>query len=609
MGLAPGRRGSLSPRVAAQGAYDPDELGAAAAASGNPVVPLAAWLARDVAEQDEAAAGWVHRGATSQDILDTALMIVAAEATGRLLAPAGPLRRRAGAAGPHPRVHPDGRPHPGPGRGPDHVRAQGHRVAGGRRRRGRRLRDSRARLAVQLGGPVGTGAAWSPSLPDLLPAFAQATGLASAVPWHTERSRVVELATSLGQAVAACAKIATDVIALSQNEIGELREGAEPGRGGSSAMPHKQNPVGSVLVRAAALRSPGLVATVLSAAVHEGERATGAWHAEWAPLRELLHLAGGAGALTADVLERLEVDEQRMADRVTGAGSVMFAESVSRALSGPLGRAEAQEVVAAAARSTRADRHAVPRRPGGGPPRHRTPGRRRAGELLRPRRPRPGRRRPGGPDPVPQRHTGGPMTIALAHDVRGDDAAPALILGSSLGTTRAMWDPQHEALAQRLRVVRYDHPGHGASPAPPAGTTLADLGRSVLDLADRLELQRFSYAGLSLGGMVGMWLAIHAPERVDRLALLCTSAHLPPALMWRERAATVRAAGTCAAISESVVSRWFTPEFAQRRPGRRRVVHRHPGRGRPGGLRRLLRGHRRDGPARRVWAGSPPRHS
>jgi len=158
------------------------------------------------------------------------------------------------------------------------------------------------------------------------------------------------------------------------------------------------------------------------------------------------------------------------------------------------------------------------------------------------------------------------MTLALAHDVRGDDAAPALILGSSLGTTRAMWDPQHDALAQRLRVVRYDHPGHGASPAPPPGTTLADLGRSVLDLADRLDLQRFSYAGLSLGGMVGMWLAIHAPERVDRLALLCTSAHLPPAEMWHERAATVRAAGTCAAISESVVSRWFTPGFAQRRP-------------------------------------------
>ena len=351
VGLAPDAAARLVARVAAGVDYDPDELGAAAAASGNPVVPLAAWLARDVAEQDEAAAGWVHRGATSQDILDTALMIVAAEATGRLLSR---LDHCTDALARLARTHASTLM---AGRTLGQLAAPttfGLKVTGwlaGVDAASRRLRDSRARLAVQLGGPVGTGAAWSPSLPDLLPAFAEATGLASAVPWHTERSRVVELATSLGQAVAACAKIATDVIALSQNEIGELREGAEPGRGGSSAMPHKQNPVGSVLVRAAALRSPGLVATVLSAAVHEGERATGAWHAEWSPLRELLHLAGGAGALTVDLLERLEVDERRMADRVTGAGSVMFAESVSRALSGPLGRAEAQEVVAAAARS------------------------------------------------------------------------------------------------------------------------------------------------------------------------------------------------------------------------------------------------------------------
>ena len=251
--------------------------------------------------------GWVHRGATSQDILDTALMIVAAEATGRLLSR---LDQCTDALVRLARTHASTLM---AGRTLGQVAAPttfGLKVTGwlaGVDAASRRLRDSRARLAVQLGGPVGTGAAWSPSLPDLLPAFAQATGLASAVPWHTERSRVVELATSLGQAVAACAKIATDVIALSQNEIGELREGAEPGRGGSSAMPHKQNPVGSVLVRAAALRSPGLVATVLSAAVHEGERATGAWHAEWSPLRELLHLAGGAAALTADVLDRLEV--------------------------------------------------------------------------------------------------------------------------------------------------------------------------------------------------------------------------------------------------------------------------------------------------------------
>ena len=219
-----------------------------------------------------------------------------------------------------------------------------------------------------------------------------------------------------------------------------------------------------------------------------------------------------------------------MADRVTGAGSVMFAESVSRALSGALGRADAQDVVAAAARA--AEQTGTPFREvlRGRRPRHRAPGRRRARGLLRPGRPRPGRRRPGRPDPVPQDTTGGPMTIALAHDVRGDDAAPALVLGSSLGTTRAMWDPQHEALAAAAAggALRPPRPrrvtGSGGRDAP-----WRTSGRSVLELADRLELQRFSYAGLSLGGMVGMWLAIHAPERVDRLALLCTSAYLPPA--------------------------------------------------------------------------------
>ena len=126
------------------------------------------------------------------------------------------------------------------------------------------------------------------------------------------------------------------------------------------------------------MRAPGLVATVLSAAVHEGQRATGAWHAEWSPLRDLLHLAGGATALTADVLEGLEVREQAMADRVTGAGSVMFAESVSARSAGhwaaPTRRTSSRPPPA----GRRADRHAVPRGPARRRPRHLAPGRRRA---------------------------------------------------------------------------------------------------------------------------------------------------------------------------------------------------------------------------------------
>jgi 3-oxoadipate enol-lactonase len=148
----------------------------------------------------------------------------------------------------------------------------------------------------------------------------------------------------------------------------------------------------------------------------------------------------------------------------------------------------------------------------------------------------------------------------LAHEVRGPVSAPAVVLGSSLGTTRAMWTPQIAALAGDFRVVAYDHRGHGGSPVPPGPYAIEDLGRDVVELLDHLGLERVHYAGLSLGGMVGMWLAAHAPERVDRLALLCTAAHLPPASRWHERAATVRAAGM-GAIADAVVARWFTPAF------------------------------------------------
>ncbi|GIF50648.1 3-oxoadipate enol-lactonase [Asanoa ferruginea] len=148
----------------------------------------------------------------------------------------------------------------------------------------------------------------------------------------------------------------------------------------------------------------------------------------------------------------------------------------------------------------------------------------------------------------------------LACQTAGPAAAPVIVLGSSLGTTGAMWAPQLAALSADFRVVAFDHRGHGGSPKPPGPYAIEELGNDVLALLDHLGLDRVHYAGLSLGGMVGMWLAAHAPERVDRLALLCTAAHLPPASGWRQRAATVRADGM-GAIADAVVARWFTPGF------------------------------------------------
>jgi len=153
----------------------------------------------------------------------------------------------------------------------------------------------------------------------------------------------------------------------------------------------------------------------------------------------------------------------------------------------------------------------------------------------------------------------------LFSESTGPEDAPVVLMGSSLGTSMDMWDSQL-ALAERLRIVRHDHRGHGRSPVPPGPYEIADLGRDVLELMDALEIERASYCGLSIGGMVGMWLGANAPERIERLVLICTSAHLPPAEGWAERAAKVRAAGTVEVVADAVVARWLTPAYAESHP-------------------------------------------
>lgn len=154
----------------------------------------------------------------------------------------------------------------------------------------------------------------------------------------------------------------------------------------------------------------------------------------------------------------------------------------------------------------------------------------------------------------------------IPHLPDGPQDAPVIVLASSLGTETGMWDPQMNALSPSLRVLRYDHPGHGASPAPEGPCTVADLGAELIDLLDELGLERVSFCGLSLGGMVGLHLAAHAPDRVDRLIVCCSAAHLPPATAWEERAAAVRAAGTVEVVADAVLERWFTPGFREAMP-------------------------------------------
>jgi 3-oxoadipate enol-lactonase len=149
--------------------------------------------------------------------------------------------------------------------------------------------------------------------------------------------------------------------------------------------------------------------------------------------------------------------------------------------------------------------------------------------------------------------------------VEGPEDAPPLVLGSSLGATHEMWEPQVAPLAQRFRLVRYDRRGHGRSPVVAGPTTLDDLGRDLVALLDELGLERVSFCGLSLGGLEGMWLALETPDRITRLVVCCTGASFPPRETWVERAAVVRAGGV-GAIADAVLERWFTGGFRDTRP-------------------------------------------
>jgi len=157
------------------------------------------------------------------------------------------------------------------------------------------------------------------------------------------------------------------------------------------------------------------------------------------------------------------------------------------------------------------------------------------------------------------------MTAALRYDVAGAPDAPPVVLANSLGTTSMMWSAQAASLASRFRVVTFDTRGHGESDSPPPPWSIDDLGNDVLALVDELGLDRVAFAGVSLGGMLGMWLAINAPQRVARLTLICTSARIAVPDAYFQRAAVVRANGV-EPIVDAVVDRWFTPTFARHRP-------------------------------------------
>jgi 3-carboxy-cis,cis-muconate cycloisomerase len=262
----------------------------------------------------ERAAPYVHRGATSQDIIDTATMLVARDALSALLVvvdTAGDAAARL--ASEHRQTVMAGRTLLQQAL-PTTFGAKAAAWLSGLDDAAQLVASVRdRRLAVQLGGGAGTLAALHPHGSQVVALLAEELRLGvPEMPWHTNRSRIGVLAGALGVTAGALAKPARDVTLMAQTEVGEVREGVA-GRGGSSAMPHKRNPVAAITTLANTAQAPGLVATILTAAAgHEHERAAGAWHAEWHPLRELFIAVGSAGAWLADCLTHLEVDPDPM---------------------------------------------------------------------------------------------------------------------------------------------------------------------------------------------------------------------------------------------------------------------------------------------------------
>jgi 3-carboxy-cis,cis-muconate cycloisomerase len=287
--------------------FDAAAIGDAGRAPGNPVEPLVRALRDAVGEE---AADDVHRGATSQDILDTAAMLVSRRALDQILETLDAV------AGECARLAEDHRSTPVAGRTllqqavptTFGLKAAGWLAGVVEARRGlRRIRDEG--LAVQLGGAAGTLAALGEAGPEVARLLADELGLHEAPPWHTNRARIAELGAALAVAAGAVAKIGLDVALMSQTEIGEVAE-AEGGR--SSAMPHKRNSVGSVLAVACARQVNGHVSVLFAAMPQEHERAAGAWHAEWPALSGALAFTAGAADGARRALSGLQVDPERM---------------------------------------------------------------------------------------------------------------------------------------------------------------------------------------------------------------------------------------------------------------------------------------------------------
>ncbi|MCF5512045.1 3-carboxy-cis,cis-muconate cycloisomerase [Pseudomonas sp. PA-3-11C] len=327
--------------------FDVDELAVAIGNAGNSAIPLVKALGKKIAVRNETAERYVHMGATSQDVMDSGLVLQLRSAIDLL---ERDLTRLADALAEQAQRHAST-----PLAGRTWLQQAtpvtlGMKIAGGlgaiTRHRQRLLEIKPRLLCLQFGGASGSLAALGDQ------AFAVAEVLAGELnlnlpdqPWHTQRDRLVEFASLLGMIAGSLGKVGRDLSLLMQTEAGEVFEPAAPGKGGSSTMPHKRNPVGAAVMIAAATRAPGLVATMFAAMPQEHERSLGLWHAEWETLPELCCLVSCSLQQALQVVPGLEVDAKRMLQNLELTKGLVLAEAVSIALAQRIGRDAAHHLI------------------------------------------------------------------------------------------------------------------------------------------------------------------------------------------------------------------------------------------------------------------------
>jgi 3-carboxy-cis,cis-muconate cycloisomerase len=333
-------------------AFDVAELSRSTLRAGTPGIPFVRMLTALVKSKDEAAAGFVHWGATSQDVSDTALVLLLKRAQ-RLIEDDLTMDARAlqALSEKHAKTVMLGRtllqPSPPITFG---LKAAGW-FAAIRRGRERLHRAFQEALVLQFGGAVGTLAALGSQGSAVAQELGKELGLVCPdAPWHTHRDRLAELVCAFGVVTGSLGKIASDISLLMQREVGEAAEPQSAGRGGSSTMPHKRNPIGCAVAIAAATRTPGLVASYLTSIVQEHERAVGGIQSEWPTLAGIVQAAGVAAASIAEIAEGLTVDTERMRENLDATQGTIFAEKAMILLGAKIGRDKAHQVIEEATR-------------------------------------------------------------------------------------------------------------------------------------------------------------------------------------------------------------------------------------------------------------------